>query len=164
MATDPAKTEKVNTWPTPTSVREVQQFLGLAGYYCQFIKDFAETARPLHRLTERPTSFTWTDECQEAFEELRHHLTTAPILAYHDFNRQFILDTDASDTRIGTVLSQIDGEGREWVIAYGSRILTKCERRYCVTWRELLAVVTFVKQYHSYLVGQRFILRTDHGH
>ena len=113
--------------------------------------------------TERPTSFTWTNECQEAFEELRHRLTTAPILAYPDFNCQFILDTDASDTGIGVVSSQIDGEGRERDVAYGSRLLTKCERRYCVMRRELLAVVTFVKQYCSYSVGQRFILRTDHG-
>ena len=97
------------------------------------------------------------------FEELRHCLTTVPILAYPDFNRQFILNTDASDTGIGAVLSQINGEGRERVIAYGSRLLTKCKRRYCVTRRELLAVVNFVKQHRSYLVDQRFILRTDHG-
>ncbi len=143
VATDPSKTEKVATWPTPASTRETRQFLGFASYYRRFVKDFAHVARPLHRLTERSTNFVWTDECQDAFDELRRLLTSAPILAYPDFNRQFILDTDASDTGIGAVLSQTDGEGRERVIAYGSRLLTKAERRYCVTRRELLAVVTF---------------------
>ena len=153
----------MTTWPTPTSVRETQQFLGFAGYYRRFVKDFAQVARPLHRLTERPTNFVWTTECQDAFDELRRRLTSAPILAYPDFSRQFVLDTDASDTCIGAVLSQVDGEGQERVVAYGSRLLTKPERQYCVTRRELLAVVTFTKQYRSYLTGQRFLLRTDHG-
>ena len=163
VATDPSKTEKVTTWPTPTSVRETQQFLGFAGYYRRFVKDFAQIARSLHRLTERPTNFVWTAECQDAFDELRRCLTTAPILAYPDFSRQFVLDTDASDTGIGAVLSQVDGDGQERVVAYGSRLLTKPERRYCVTRRELLAVVTFTKQYRAYLTGRRFLLRTDHG-
>ena len=158
MATDPSKTEKVTTWPTPTSVRETQQFLGFAGYYRRFVKDFAQVARPLHRLTEGPTNFVWITECQDAFDELRRRLTSTPILSYPDFSRQFVLDTDASDTGIGAVLSQIDGEGQERVVAYGSRLLTKLERRYCVTRRELLAVVTFSKQYRSYLTGQRFLL------
>ena len=82
------------------------------------------------------------------------------MLAY--LEKPFILDTDASDTGIGGVLSQADGEGRERVIAYGSRLL-KPERQYCVTRRELLAVVTFIQQYRPYLVCRRFTLRTDHG-
>ena len=147
VATDPSKTEKVTTWPTPTSVRETQQFLGFVGYYLRFVKDFAQIARSLHRLTERPTNFVWTAECQDAFDELRRCLTSAPILAYPDFSRQFVLDTDASDTGIGAVLSQVEGDGQERVVAYGSRLLTKPERRYCVTRRELLAVVTFTKQF-----------------
>ena len=163
VATDPSKTEKVTTWTTPTSVRETQQFSGFAGYYRRFVKDFAQVARPLHRLTEHPTNFVWTTECQDAFDEVRRRLTSTPILAYPDFSRQFVLDTDASDTGIGAVLSQIDGEDQERVVAYGSRLLTKPERRYCVTRRELLAVVTSTKQYRSYLTGQRFLLRTDHG-
>ena len=163
VATDPSKTEKVAAWPVPTSKREVQQFLGLASYYRRFVEDFARVARPLHRLTERTATFDWTDECQAAFDELRRRLTSTPVLAYPNFTRQFILDTDASDTGIGAVLSQVDDEGRERVVAYGSRLLTKPERRYCVTRRELLAVVTFTRQYRSYLMGQRFLLRTDHG-
>ena len=151
------------TWPTLTSVRETQQFLGFAGYYRRFVQDFTHIARSLHRLTERPATFMWTDECQGSFDELRRGLTSAPVLAYPDFNRQFFLDTGANDTGIGAVLSQVDEGGRERVIAYGSRLLTKPERQYCVTRRELLAVVTFAKQYRPYLTGQRFLLCTDHG-
>ena len=90
-------------------------------------------------------------------------ICSAPILAYPNFSKPFTLDTDASDTGIGGVLSQLDSEGRECVIAYGSCLLTKPERRYCVTRRELLAVVTFTQQYRPYLIGQKFTLRTDHS-
>ena len=163
IATDPAKIEKVATWPVPISRRDVQQFVGLASYYRRFVKDFACIARPLHHLTERTSSFVWTADCQSAFDELRQRLCSAPILAYPDFSRQFILDTDASDVGIGAVLSQVDDEGHERVIAYGSRALSKAERRYCVTRRELLAVVVFTQQYRPYLMGRKFLLRTDHG-
>ena len=105
VATDPAKTAQVAKWPTPSSQKEVQQFLGLASYYRRFVKDFATIAKPLHRLTEKTMDFKWTSECQSAFEELRRNLTAAPILAFPDFEKPFILDTDASDFGVGAVLS-----------------------------------------------------------
>lgn len=163
VAPDPAKVAKVANWPTLTSRREVQQFIGFANYYRRFIKDFAHLAKPLHRLTERTQPFTWTAECQSSFDHLRKLLCSAPILAYPDFQKPFILDTDASDMGIGGVLSQVDDKGREKVIAYGSRLLTKPERKYCVTRRELLAAVTFIQQYRPYLLCRKFTLRTDHG-
>ena len=141
VATDPDKIAKVATWPVPTTKKETQQFLGFASYYRQFIKDFALIARPLYRLTEKTSCFIWTPDCQTAFDTLREHLCCAPILAYPDFRKPFILDTDASNSGIGGVLSQIGDDGRERVIAYGSRLLTKPERQYCVTRRELLAVL-----------------------
>ena len=141
----------------------MQQFLGLAGYYRRFVKDFALIAQPLHRLTECTNTFVWTNECQESFDKLRDCLYSTPILAYPNFQKPFILDTDASDVGIGAVLSQLDEDGCERVIAYGSRLLTKPERQYCVTRRELLAVVTFTRQYRCYLMGRKLVLRTDHG-
>ena len=163
MATDPDKTAKVASWPVPTSKREVQQFVGFANYYRRFIKAFAQLAQPLHRLTEQGVPFKWTDSCQEAFDQLRACLCSSPVLAYPVFSKPFILDTDASDVGISGVLSQLDSEGRERVIAFGSRLLTKPDRQYCVTRRELLAVVTFIRQYRPYLICRRFTLRTDHG-
>ena len=92
---DPDKLRKVQCWPTPQNVREVQQFLGLANYYRRFIRNFAEVARPLHRLTERLVSvFQWTIQCQESFNLLRELLSSPPILSYPDFKKPFILDTD----------------------------------------------------------------------
>ncbi len=163
IATDPEKTSKVADWPQPTTSREVQQFLGLASYYRRFIKGFAVIAKPLHRLTERNVPFKWTAESQAAFEELRQKLVTAPVLGVPDFSREFIIDTDASDVGIGAVLSQAQDDGTEKVISYASRVLSKPERRYCVTRKELLAVVTFVRHFRPYLLGRHFKLRTDHG-
>ena len=162
VATDPEKTAKVADWPTPTTVQQLQQFLGLASYYRRFVKDFSLISAPLHRLTERGREFQWTNECAQAFSTLKHHLTHTPVLTFPDFTKPFTLDTDASHSGIGAVLSQTF-DGQERVIAYASRALTKAERRYCVTRKELLAAVTFIQQFRSYLLGNKFKLRTDHS-
>ena len=163
IAVDPSKTERIATWPVPESTREVQQFMGLANYYRRYIQDFATLARPLHRLREKGASFRWTPDCEHAFYELKRRLTSAPILVFPDFSRPFILDTDASATGLGAVLSQVGDDGREHVVAFGSHALSKPERQYCVTRRELLAVVHFLQHFRLYLLGHQFQLRTDHG-
>lgn len=163
VSADPEKVDKVANWPVPTSTKEVQQFLGLAGYYRRFVKSFADIARPLHRLTERNAVFRWTKECEAAFTTLRKCLISSPVLAYPDHTKPFILDTDASNTGIGGVLSQQGPDGEERVIAYASRVLSKPERNYCVTRRELLAAIYFTQHFRLYLLGQQFTLRTDHG-
>lgn len=162
VATDLSKTEEVATWPEPTSLSEVQEFLGLANYYRRFIQNFAQIAKPLHQLSEKSREFQWTEKCAEAFRELKQHLTSAPVLAFPDYSQPFVLDTDASGVGIGAVLSQVQ-KGEERVIAYASRTLTKPERRYCVTRRELLAVVVYTQHFRHYLLGRPFMLRTDHG-
>eukprot|EP00731_Ephydatia_muelleri_P036068 Em0198g2a len=127
LQVDPDKVGKVASWPVPQSAQQVQQFLGFANYYRRFIQGFAEVAKPLHRLTEHAVNFSWTAECQEAFENLRSRLTRAPILAFPDYTLPFVLDTDASDLGIGAVLSQVSSLGQEQVVAYGSRLLSKAE-------------------------------------
>ena len=117
----------------------------------------------MYKLTEQNAKFKWTQESKKAFEQLRECLLTTPILTYPDFSREFVQDTDASDTGIGAVLSQEDAQGNERVISYGSRLLSKPERHYCVTRGELLAVVFFVNQFRPYLLGKHFKLCTDHG-
>ena len=130
-AADPEKVRKVASWPVPTSPKEVQNFLGFTNYYRRFIKNFAAIAKPLHHLTEKNAAFRWTADCERAFQELRHRLTSTPVLAHPDSNQPFILDADASDMGIGAVLSQVGEDGTERVIAYGSRLLSKPERNYC---------------------------------
>lgn len=158
IATDPEKIKAVAEWPVPSSVSEVRSFLGLCSYYRRFIRDFASEAKPLDRLTEKGRKFQWTKETHDAFETLRNRLISAPILSLPDISKPFILDTDASNWSIGAVLSQ-EIDGKERVMAYASRTLTKAEKRYCVTRKELLAVVHFIKHYRHYLYGRRFLLR-----
>ena len=122
IATDLRKTERVISWLLPTSKCEVQQFLGLANYYRRFIKNFAKIAKPLYKLIEKSAPFLWTAECKLAFDNLKHSLTSAPVLAHLDYNKPFILDTDANQTGIGAVLSQVQGDGCERVIAYASKV------------------------------------------
>ncbi|KAG1957273.1 thy-1 membrane glycoprotein [Pimephales promelas] len=155
VATDPNKVSKVQVWPTPTSVQEARRFIGLASYYRRFVKDFASIAEPLHNLTKKNAHFQWHAEHQAAFDTLKHHLTTAPVLGYPLDHGEMILDTNASDTGIGAVLSQMQG-GTERVLAYGSRKLTKAEQNYCTTRRELLAIVDFTSHFRQYLLGRPF--------
>ena len=164
ISTDPAKVEAVTNWEIPKRVRDVRAFLGLTGYYRRFIHNYGQLAKPLHELTEKNTPFIWTKRREEAFRELKRALIESPILGYPSREPQdtFILDTDASNCHLGAVLSQRQ-DGQEKVIAYGSKVLSKAERNYCVTRRELLAVVHFVTQFKHYLLGRKFIVRTDHG-
>lgn len=162
VAADPAKTAAVKHWPVPTNVAEVRSFLGLCSYYRRFIKDFSSIAKWLHTLTEKGAGFKRTSDCQSAFDTLKLRVTNAPILGHPDFNNPFIFDTDSSNVSIGAVLSQ-NIDGTERVVAYASWTLTKCERRYCVTRKELLAVVHFVKHFRHYVCGKEFVVRTDHS-
>ena len=159
----PSKTLKVKEWPRPTSVQETQQFLILANYYRRFVKDFASITKPLHQLTEKKTPFEWTEQCKNAFSSLKLFLTSAPNLALPDWSKQFILDTDASNTGMGTVLSQCQSDGTEHIICYASRILTKSEKNHCVTQKELLPVVTYLQHFIQYLFSAPFTITTDHG-
>ncbi|GFQ89070.1 retrovirus-related Pol polyprotein from transposon 297 [Trichonephila clavata] len=162
VRTDPQKVSAVKDWRRPKNVHELRSFLGLCTYYRRFVKGFSSIARPLHRLTENKQRFLWTDECKEAFNSLKAALTSSPILVYPDPEKKFILDTDASHESVGAVLSQ-EINGQEHVIAYWSKCLSKPERNYCVTRKELLAIVKAVENFHSYLYGRKFLLRTDHA-
>ena len=162
VSTDPEKIKAVSEWPLPKNVKQIRSFLGLCSYYRKYISHFAAIARPLHKLTEKNQSFIWTDECQLAFQTLKQALTNTPILAYPRNEDSFILDTDASNTCLGAVLSQVQ-DGTEKVIAYYSKAFSRAERKYCVTRRELLAVVSSIKHFHHYLYGRHFLVRSDHG-
>lgn len=162
VSTDPAKISSVTDWPVPKTKKQLRSFLGFCSYYRKFIKGFSLIAKPLFVLTEDLSKFVWDMNCQEVFEKLKKLLVSAPILSFPIEKGEFILDTDASGHGIGAVLSQIQG-GSEKVIAYFSRVLNKSERNYCVTRRELLAIVDSIRSFHQYLYGQKFVVRTDHA-
>ncbi|XP_029675231.1 uncharacterized protein LOC115242830 [Formica exsecta] len=106
ISPDPSKLTAIKEFPTPKKVKDIQSFIGLAGYYRKFIEDFSKIAKPLTKLTKKTEKFEWTMEQQNAFEILKERLMTAPVLMYPDFNQEFIVTTDASDYAIGAVLSQ----------------------------------------------------------
>ena len=161
VETDPEKIRCIADWPVPTCSKELKQFLGLSSYYRRFVKGFAQLASPLYALANK-REWEWSDSCSDAFLELKKKLMTSPLLALPRFNLDFILDTDASGEGLGAVLSQVI-DGREHVIAYASRVLTKSERKYCATRREMLALVWATRHFRPYLYGRRFTLRTDHN-
>jgi hypothetical protein len=160
---DPGKTEVIRKWEIPRCVRDVRSFMGICGYYRRFVEKFADIARPLYRLTEKEVGFMWNEEAQQAFILLKERLCEAPVLAYPDISRPFILDCDASNEGLGAVLSQKNDEGIEHPIAYHARAFSKPEKRYCVTRRELLACVGAIHHFHHYLLGAKFTVRTDHN-
>ena len=162
VRTDPAKVAAVRDWPTPANLRELRSFLGLATYYRRFVKQFSQIAAPLHELTKKGLRWHWTPECEEAFKELKQALIAAPVLPYPDPSIPYILDTDASQEGLGAVLSQVKN-GQEKVVSYYSSKLTAAERNYCVTRKELLAVVKSLEHFHPYLHGAKFTIRTDHA-
>ncbi len=148
-------------WPIPTCSKDVERYMGLTNYHRGFIKNFSKFAEPLYRVVGKQ-KFKWDKEQQEAFDSLKNALTTPPVLALPNKTDPFILDTDASDLAIGAELIQVQG-GEEKVVAYGSFALTKEQKRYCVTRKELLAVVRFTRQFRHYLLCKTFTVRTDHA-
>lgn len=179
ITTDPEKTRAVSEWKPPTTVKELRSFLGFCSYYRRFVKDFARIAGPLHQLVNNclhelkvekklkvPFMKRWNSECQTAFDALKTKLTHAPVLGFADYNKPFIVETDASHVGLGAVLSQ-DQEGQRKVIAYASRRLRPSEknpRNYSSMKLELLALKWAVtEKFRTYLLGSKFEVFTDNN-
>ena len=159
---DPTNISKIIEWPVPCNSKQVKQCVATGSYYRRFVKDYAKLSRPLINLTKKGVEFNWTTACEKAFNEIKRILVSPEVMGYPmNEGGQFFLDVDASGEGIGGVLQQMQ-LGRERVIAYGSRTMNKAEKNYCITEKELLAVVFFVQYYRQYLLGRRFTVRTDH--
>ena len=126
VAVDPSKVSDVLSWDQPKSVTQVRSFLGLAGYYRRFIKNFSKIARPMTALLKKDVQFVWSDDCEKSFQALKTHLTAAPVLVLPDVRRSFDIYCDASRQGLGSVLMQ---EGK--VVAYASRQLRQIGRASC---------------------------------
>ena len=183
VSPNPEKVAKIKDWPTPKTPKEVHSFVGLASYYRRFIPNFAKWAGPLHALIV-PASFKqkirrgeikksdlpefqWTPACQEGFDQLKKALTEAPVLAYPDYSKPFILETDASLKGLGAVLSQKGDDNEIRVVAYASRSLRPSEksmRDYSSAKIELLALKWSVcDKFKDYLLGSKFTVFTDNN-
>src|SRR5215469_14760086 len=155
--------KKIEQAERPKTKKDVRAFLGLTGYYRDFIKKYAETAKPLTDLTTKKMAnkIKWTEECEKAFIELKKALTSNPILRLPNMENKFILRTDASDIGLGYVLMQEYEEGI-FPNAYGSKKLTERERKYSTIEKEGLAIIKGIKKYEKFLFGKEIILETDH--
>ena len=163
MHPDPEKIRAVTDLAAPTTKAHVRSFLGFASYYRRFIKGYATLALPLTKLLKENSEFEWGEEQNAAFSQLKACLSSAPILVHPDWEHPFLLQTDASDYAIGAVLAQVDDHGQQRVVHYLSRQLTDAEKKWDVREKELLAVVWACEGLRPYLVGQSFIVETDHA-
>ncbi|WMV58523.1 hypothetical protein MTR67_051908, partial [Solanum verrucosum] len=151
------KIEAVKNWVRPSSVMEVRSFVGLASYYCRFVKNFASIATHLTNYTKKEIPFEWTEKCEDSFQKLKTLLTTTPILALPVEGKDFIIYCDASHSGLGDVLMQDKN-----VIAYASRQLKVHERNYPTHDLESAAVVIALNIWRYYLYGVKCEVFTDH--
>ena len=158
------KVERIKEWPRPVTKKQLKSWLGLISYYMKFISHYATLAAPLYSLTRNtmPSRVVWTRETEEAFNALKQCLCEEPVLKAPDFNRPFVLHTDASQVGLGAVLSQVT-DGEEHPILYISRKLLKHELNYATVEKEALAVKWAIHHLKYYLWGRQFTLITDHA-
>ncbi|XP_052469911.1 uncharacterized protein LOC128026690 [Carassius gibelio] len=186
VATDPDKVKAVSTWPQPTDLKSLRSFLGFCGYYRRFIANYAAIVRPLTELTKgyaptqrgkkwekdrskaylkesEPFGDRWNQSCSDAFEQIIQCLTNAPVLAFADPCKPYILHVDASLKGLGAVLYQEHSSGLQ-PVAFASRKLSNSEQKYPIHQLEFLALKwAVVDKFHDYLYGARFTVRTDNN-
>lgn len=155
---NPNKVSVIKNFPIPKTTKEIKQFLGLVGYYRKFIKDFANIAKPMTTYLKKDNRIDVNNKSYiESFNKLKTLIMSDPILKYPNFNKKFVLTTDASNVAIGAVLSQ-----ENHPLCYASRTLNEHETRYSTIEKELLAIIWATKYFRPYLYGRKFLIRTDH--
>ncbi|KAM0787484.1 hypothetical protein ACM66B_003559 [Microbotryomycetes sp. NB124-2] len=164
VSMEQSKVESINSWPVPTTVKQLQEFLGFANFYRRFIQGYSRIASPLTRLLKKDVEFNFDSAALAAFEDLKSRFTSDVVLKHFDPSLPCVLETDASDFAISGVLSQsVDGSLRP--IAFYSRKMTPPEQNYEIHDKELLAIVACVDQWRHYLesLDLAFVIYTDHN-
>jgi len=169
LAPDDRKIKAITEYPAPTNVKEIQSFLGMTGFYRQFIQEYSKITSPITELLKKDVKFKWSKECQDAFDTLKICLIESPILIMPNDKDRFTLMTDASDFALGAILGQArepvvlqDGIEVDYVIAYASKKLNPTEQKYHTNEKEGMAVVWSVhKIFRRFLHGRRFRVITD---
>ena len=164
ISMDPSKVQTVLNWQIPRSVRDVQCFLGFANFYRKFIKNYSNIVMPLTEMTRKNKPFTWSSSAAKAFENLKRAFTSAPILLHADLEKPFIIEADASDFAIGSILSQVGDDGKLHPIAFHSRKFEAAEINYEIHDKELLAIIDSFEQWRHLLEGSphQIIVYNDH--
>ncbi|XP_042065482.1 uncharacterized protein LOC121808998 [Salvia splendens] len=158
---DPAKVAVIAKLPYPTNQKEIRAFLGHAGFYRRFIKDFAKIAQPLTKLLQNDVEFEFSDACKAAFQFLKDRLISSSKIRAPDWNHPFEVMCDASDYTVGVVLGQ-KIKGKSYVIFYASKTLNQAQKNYDMTEKEMLSVVFAFQKFRPYLLGSKVIVYTDH--
>ena len=159
---DQSKIEVISKLPVPTNVKTIRSFLGHAGFYRRFIKDFSKIARPLTLLLMKDVPFVMDEKCIEAFNVLKEKLITALIMAAPDWTLPFEVMCDASDEALGAVLGQRKDK-KFHTIYYSSKTLAGPQLNYTTTEKEFLSVIHAFKKFRPYLLGKKVIVFTDHS-
>ena len=159
---DKAKVELISNLPTPKYVRDIRSFLGHAGFYRRFIKDFSAIARPLCTLLAKDVPFAWSKACEDAFVKLKTMLVSPPVMRSPNWNLPFEIMCDASDYTIGAILGQREDK-KAFVIYYASKTLDSAQANYTTIEKEFLAVVFALEKFKSYIVGSPVTILTDHA-
>ena len=159
---DKAKIDLISNLPPPRSVKEIRSFLGHAGFYRRFTKDFSKISRPLCNLLAKDAPFVFDDECLHALKRLKTELTSAPVIQPLDWKVPFEIMCDASDYAIGAVLGQ-RVEKVPHVIYYASKTLNDAQMNYSTTEKELLAIAFALDKFRSYLLGSKVLIYSDHA-
>jgi putative transposase len=161
---DTEKSRALMEFPQPSTPKSVSSFLGLASYFRRFIPNYASTAKSLYALTTvTPTEFVWMPDHQSAFDTIKHHLSTAPLLTRFDPTRKTILTVDASKAGVGSVLMQKDDSGQEFIIGFSSKQFSATQSRWATQELEGYAVFYALQHWRVYLHGIKFTLLTDHA-
>ena len=163
LCVSPDKVDAVKSWPTPRNVHDVRSFLGLAGFYRRFVKDFSKIALPMTELTHDKAPWQWGETQQKAFDQLKAALCSAPVLILPDPSKPFVLHCDSCKFAIGATLQQDHGNGLQ-PVAYRSKKLSKAERNYDVREREFMAILDACSHWRHYLHSDEpFLLKSDHS-
>lgn len=164
LRTDPDKVSAMVNYPRPKTATEMKRFVGMCSWYRRFVPHFSTLMSPINDLLKqkkKKQELEWNAAAEEAFIKIKQALVSAPVLRCADFEKPFTVQCDASDTGLGGVLTQ-EINGEEVVIAFCSRAMSKAERNYCITQRELLALLFCIEKFRPYIEGTHFKVITDH--
>ena len=162
LEVDQAKIDVIKTLMSPTTVKGIRSFLGHAGFYKRFIKDFSKISRPLCRLLEEDANFYFDESCRSAFEEIKSRLVSAPIMLTQDWNNEFEIMCDASDYAMGAVWGQRT-EKIFKAIYNANKTFKETQENYSTTKKEMLAMVFSCEKFRPYILGSHVVIHSDHA-